>query len=320
MKITIALQHNVFLFRFLATGESFKSLSFAFRISPSYISVLVQETLEILCKNLVPIFVPPPNATDFKKNATEFWSKWHFPNCIAAVDGKHIRIFCPRKSGSLFFNYKEYFSIVLLGIVDANCKFVFVDVGSYGKEGDSTIFMKSKIGEQIYSGRLFAPYVELPGSNRKLPYVIIGDEAFRIHRHLIKPYNKQAARGNREKTVFNYRLSRARRVSENAFGLLCQIFRIYYTPIALKPETCDKLILVTCCLHNLLRDAFLEKNNQPYYNYDENMKLPENITPLRNVGGFANADGFAIRDEFANFFVQEGALNWQDDRIFRLSS
>lgn len=304
----------------MATGETFRSLSFGFRISSSYISIVVRETLEVLCLRLVPLFLPPQNKINLKEKALEFWNKWNFPNCVAAVDGKHIRIFCPKKSGSLFFNYKEYFSIVLLAMVDANCKFLFVDVGAYGKEGDSTIFSSSKIGNQVYSGKLFPADKVLPNSNKKLPYVVVGDEAFRLHRHLMKPYSKLSVKSDRKKNIYNYRLSRARRVTENAFGLLCQIFRVYYTPIAIKPETCDKLIMVTCCLHNLLRDAFLEKNNQPFHVYESDVEMPKNMTPFVARGGFANADGLDIRDQFADFFSEEGATQWQDERVFRVSS
>lgn len=312
---------GIFLFfRLLATGETFRSLSFAFRISSSYISVIIRETLDVLCSTLVPIFLPPYSREDLKEKASEFLKKWDFPNCIAGIDGKHIRIFCPKNSSSLFYNYKDYFSIVLLAMVDANCKFLFVDVGAYGKEGDSSIFSNSPMGNQVYSGNLFPNDEFLPNSNRKLPYIVVGDEAFRLHRHLMKPYSKLSARGDKRKTIYNYRLCRARRVTENSFGLLCQVFRIYYTPIAVKPEVCDKLIMVTCCLHNLLRDGFLEKNNKSYYEYDSNIQMPNNVTPLTGGGGFADATGLEIREMFANYFNEEGAREWQNNRVFRISS
>lgn len=125
----------------MATGESYRSLAFAFRVSYSYISIIVKTTLEVLKSKLLAIFLPPPTKNELKLKAEEFWNKWNFPNCVLAIDGKHIRIKCPYNTGSLFYNYKEYFSIVLMAMVDANYKFVFIDVGSFGREGDSGIFL-----------------------------------------------------------------------------------------------------------------------------------------------------------------------------------
>ncbi|XP_060855835.1 uncharacterized protein LOC132933587 [Metopolophium dirhodum] len=119
--------------RYLATGESLRSLSFAFRISHCYLSNIIKNTLNILKIKLVPLFLKNAHTIDFKQAATEFAYKWNFPNCIAAIDGKHIRIRSPGNSGSLFHNYKDFFSIVLLAMVDANYKFIAVDVGSFGK-------------------------------------------------------------------------------------------------------------------------------------------------------------------------------------------
>lgn len=304
----------------MATGESFRSLSFSFRISHSYISIIIRDTLEALFRHLPPIFLAPPSKDQLKQNALDFWNKWNFPNCIAAVDGKHIRIFCPKNSGSLFFNYKDYFSIVLLACVDANYRFIYVNVGAYGKEGDSSIFSKSEIGKQVYSGQLFPPDQRLPGSDKVLPYVMLGDDAFRLHKHLLKPYSRPSTKLDERKTIFNYRLSRARRVSENSFGLLCQIFRIFFTPINMDPETSDKLIIVACCLHNMLRDAYLENHGSPYYNFDPDQEQSNYITAFTGCGGFAQTEGFAVRDQFMNYFNNEGEVNWQNFRVSRTSS
>ena len=101
----------------MATGELYKSMEFAYRISASYISVIVKTTLPILSKKLIPIFMPNPTERDFKRLSDDFWNLWDFPNCIGTIDGKHVRIKCPDNSGSLFFNYKQHFSIVLLALV-----------------------------------------------------------------------------------------------------------------------------------------------------------------------------------------------------------
>lgn len=87
--------------------------------------------------------LPPLTQEDLEKKAKEFEWKLDFPNCSEVIDDKHVRILCPNNSSSLFYNYKGFFSVVLLTVVDANCKFTFIDVGSYGKEGDPGIFERS---------------------------------------------------------------------------------------------------------------------------------------------------------------------------------
>lgn len=100
---------------------------------------------------------------------------------------------------------------MFLAIVDADCKFIFVENGSYGKEGDSGIFNKSIIAENIRTGDYIPSPGKLPNSNEILPYVHIDDEAFCLDRHMMRPYSRIEARKDYQKTIFNYRLSQARR-------------------------------------------------------------------------------------------------------------
>jgi hypothetical protein len=59
------------------------------------------------------------------------------------------------------------------------------------------------------------------------PHVIVGDEAFPLKTYLMRPYPGSKSKGNNEKSIFNYRLSIARRVVENAFGILSQKFPVF---------------------------------------------------------------------------------------------
>jgi len=79
----------------------------------------------------------------------KFYQKTNFPNCIGAVDGKHIRCVNPRNEGSMFFNYKKYFSVILMDVVDVEYCFPTIDVGAYGKEGDSTVFKECPFGRKL---------------------------------------------------------------------------------------------------------------------------------------------------------------------------
>ena len=137
----------------------------------------------------------------------------------------------PPQSGSLFFNYKGYFSLVLLALVDANYRFIFVDIGEYGSNCDSNVFQFSNFGKKYRNEKLHIPGVKrLPNYQQEgpLPHVIVADEAFPLLHTLMRPYPR-----SRESTIphdeciFNYRLSRARMVVEGAFGILAQRWRVF---------------------------------------------------------------------------------------------
>lgn len=165
------------------------------------------------------------------------------PNCILAIDGKQIRFRNPTNFESLFHNYKDYFSLVLLAIVDENYKFVEIDIGSLEKKGDSGIFLKSNIGQHILNVTFgFPEDGNLTESDKVAPHVIAGDKAFRLHKNIMKPKTRKSARESLTESVLNYSLSHARRVTENTIGLLSQIFRIFHQPINLEITAIDDII------------------------------------------------------------------------------
>jgi hypothetical protein len=99
--------------------------------------------------------------------------KANFPHCAGAVDGKHIMIIKPENCGSMYFNYKDYFSVVLLAVADYEYRFVFVGIGSYGKYCDSTILRNSALWKSQKENLLQMPCQKpLPGSEiPAVPYV-----------------------------------------------------------------------------------------------------------------------------------------------------
>ena len=70
----------------------------------------------------------------------DFYTLWNFPNCGGDVDGRHIVVRCPSKSGSKFYNYKKDYSVILLATVDANYKFIYIDVATNGRVNDALVF------------------------------------------------------------------------------------------------------------------------------------------------------------------------------------
>lgn len=86
--------------------------------------------------------------------------------------------------------------------------------------------------------------------------VIVADEAFPLKENLMKPYPAKSL--DDASRVFNYRLSRARRVSENAFGILVHRFRIFQSTIPLGPKKAEVIVLAAVALHNYLRTKSVE--------------------------------------------------------------
>ena len=120
----------------MAHGTSLQSLAWSYKLGKSTIRKIVLETCEVLWRLLSPIYVSEPTESQYKDIAKDFKEMWNMPNCVGAIDGKHIAIKCPAKSGSLFHNYKKFFSIVLMAICDVKYTFTAVSVGSYGSQSD----------------------------------------------------------------------------------------------------------------------------------------------------------------------------------------
>ena len=91
----------------------------------------------------------PQTAEEWKVVASHFNEKWNFPHCVGAVDGKHIVIKSPINSGSLYYNYKSTFSIILMALVDACNRFLCVDIGAYGRQSDAGVFANSEMGQAL---------------------------------------------------------------------------------------------------------------------------------------------------------------------------
>lgn len=102
----------------------------------------------------MPIVMPMPNEEMWKSISYDFFNIWNFPNCLGAIDGKHVNIQAPNNSGSLYYNYKSFFSTVLLAVVDAKYRFVVVDVVSYGRNSDGGILQNSKFGKNLNNNKL----------------------------------------------------------------------------------------------------------------------------------------------------------------------
>lgn len=159
--------------------------------------------------------------------------------------------------------------------------------------------------------------------------VIVGDAAFSLKQYLMTPYPGKKL--NFEEKIYNYRLSRARRIVENAFGILVNRFRIFEKAISTKLGTVDDVIYAACSLHNWLR-----KKSSSYIiigNVDRedtsNFTLLDGdwrhqINPLQSIThqGSNNSTQYARakRLKLTHYFVNDGALSWQNNMIHQCIS
>lgn len=97
------------------------------------------------------------------------------------------------------------------------------------------IFSKCSMGKAIKENRFnIPPPRKIPGTDITAPFVIVGDQAFPLLMNMMKPYPEKQVVGNKQKEEYNYRHSRARRVSENAFGISTHLFPIFSKPFDIR--------------------------------------------------------------------------------------
>lgn len=138
-------------------GTHFTALQFEYLLARSTICKIIRETCQVLWIVLQPLEMPEPDQNKWLDIAYKYFLKTDFPNLVGSVDGKHIRCINPNNSGSLFFNYKKYFSVMLMAVVDSEYCFISIDVGAFRKEGDSTVFKDCQFGQKLYSDKLNLP-------------------------------------------------------------------------------------------------------------------------------------------------------------------
>ena len=310
--------------RYLATGNSYKSLEYDFRVANSTISLFVPQVCEAIYEEYRDeVFIMPQDEDAWRDVAKQFSTRWNFHHCLGAIDGKHVEIKKPRNSGSRYYNYKSYFSIILLAVVDADYKFLWCNIGAEGSAGDAGVFNGSRLRPAIEEGRLSWPQPEpLRGDDRDIPYFLVGDDAFGLREWMMKPFSLRGM--SHQQRVFNYRLSRAQRVVENGFGILANRWRCLLTCLNQDPPQCRKIVEGCVTLHNIqrLRNPRLQPNEVDREDEDGNLvpgawRADVDMT-VNEVGraGRANQAGKVLRNYLCDYYNSDlGRLPWQDNIV-----
>lgn len=113
-----------------------------------------------------------------------------------------------------------------MATVDTNYCFIYADYGCQGRLSDGAVFRNTQLFTKMEGSKLNLPLDEsFNGTNSRMPYVFIGDDAFPLSTCMLKPFPGLHTKGSKER-IFNYCLSRARCVVENVFRVMSSVFRV----------------------------------------------------------------------------------------------
>ncbi|CAK1587678.1 unnamed protein product [Parnassius mnemosyne] len=154
----------------------------------------------------------------------------------------------------------------------------------------------------------------------------ISYSAFSLTENMMKPYAGTHNKGSKER-LFNYRLSRARRIVENVFGIMSAVFRVLRKLMLLQPDTVTNIVMTSALLHNFLRrskrsrliyspigsfDTEKDGEIQPGSWRDDQSGVTS-LLPLQNRPRRTLLSAKDIRDQFAEYFITNGAVAWQNN-------
>ena len=149
----------------LATGNTLSMIGYLYGIAEITASVIVRECCKAIKEQLLPIVIEKMNPEKMKIISTEFGVIRGIPYVIGAIDGSHIPIVAPGKYAPEYYCRKGFYSVILQGVVDAQCKFWDFDFGWPRSCHDWSVFQRSTLGIEVMK-------------NKYLPYKLIGDAAY----------------------------------------------------------------------------------------------------------------------------------------------
>uniref|UniRef100_A0A182K674 DDE Tnp4 domain-containing protein n=1 Tax=Anopheles christyi TaxID=43041 RepID=A0A182K674_9DIPT len=301
-KAFTAKERFIVTLRFLATGESFVALGGLYGLSATSIRNIVPVVCGCLIKALRHYVMFPSSEAGWLQVSEEFEKRWQFPHAIGVIDARHVKIRKPSDTGYDYRNYKSFYSIVLLAIVEANANFMYVCVGGKGSLPDGGMFRNASFRSKFERSELNVPQPALLDERHgdKIPYMLLGDTSFAFTEYCIRPFDGYI-KPNSPEAKFNYRLSKARTPAKLAFDSLCSRFKIFGTTINLLPDKAGEVVMAAVYLFNFInrRNTFEKTLASAKDVPDSSFILPRmQIKPMKLTSQLGN-----IRLRMANYMM-----------------
>lgn len=240
----------------LGRGDYFYTIAEMTGLGVSTVCTIVSEVNQAIVGSMWQECVSshmPETSEDFQGKILDMEELWQFPFSWAAVDGCHIPIKCPpggQAATKEYHNFKNFYSVVLMALVDAKYKFLWGSCGFPGNSHDSVILQSTDLWSNIKEGNVLPDFTQQE-EDVFVPPIILGDSAFPFETWLMKPYTHAVL--TQQQRYFNYRLSRARMVIECAYGQLKGRWRVLLrksesTHFEVKMATLACMVLHNVCL------------------------------------------------------------------------
>ncbi|XP_065134336.1 uncharacterized protein [Paramisgurnus dabryanus] len=247
-----------------ATPSEYRTISCLFGVGISTVCMLVRQVTCALKTTLCKRFICLPQGQRLQETIDGFVARG-YKMCAGAIDGCHIPIIRPKEDQAAYYNRKGWHSIVLQAVVDHNFCFTDVYVGWPGRTHDARVLSNSPIYHmaEAHDGYLFPREKSIMVDGVTIPVHLIGDAAYPLKKWLMKGFTSHPNL-TPDQTNFNFRLSSARMVVENAFGRLKGRWRCLLKRNDVDINIMPDIIVACCILHNiceLRKEKFLPEWN-----------------------------------------------------------
>jgi hypothetical protein len=232
----------------LGTTVEYRTIAHLFGVGMSTACTVVHEVCAALVDNLSQRYIKIPQGDGMQQVVDGFLSRWQFPQCAGALDGTHIPILAPADNHTDYFNRKGFHSIVMQALMDYRYRFMDIYIGWPESVHDSRVLTNSDLFAKGQEGTLL-PHLSRNINGCSVPLVILGDPAYPLLPWLMKGYPEGNL--NAKKRNFNYRLSRARFVVENAFGRLKGRWKCLAKRNDTTVQFLSTQVAACCILHNV---------------------------------------------------------------------
>ncbi|KHJ88692.1 hypothetical protein OESDEN_11513 [Oesophagostomum dentatum] len=198
-RLYVREEHRLFLdsrfqiIRYVGHGYGYGSLAEELNIGRQTVSDIVAEVTDVINIFLFAEAFPPVTREMMEDCAVKAQDRYDYPRAAGFMDGKHVGLRKPKNSGSAYWNYKSFHSIILLAVCDCDYRFITFDVGSPGRAGDAGVFRNSFIRTFFELHDEVFPETAMLNEVGPVQYHILVDGGFAQGHRYVRPFAEPAA-------------------------------------------------------------------------------------------------------------------------------